>query len=235
MAGIHDKHRQRVRQEFLARGFNENTPEHKMLEMLLFYSIPRKDTNELAHKLINRFGSLAGVLEADVLQLQSVEGVGENTAALLKLILPIAGACYRKDTSKKDKFKNMDDIYFYLMRKYYGLSKETFSILSFDSSGKLVGFDFLSSGDIVSVAISTRTVMEILLARKAVSAIIAHNHPKGNALPSHSDLETTKQLVTALRQVNITLADHLILCADDYVSLRQSSEYAYIFDEHNAF
>ena len=234
MAGIHDHHRERVRKEFLTRGFNENTPEHKLLEMLLFYSIPRKDTNELAHILINRFGSFAALLEADTSELLEINGIGENTAALIKLILPLAGAYERQKAAKNKKFNNTDEVYDYIRRKYYGITKETFSVLSFDSSGRITGFDFLSSGDVSSVGITSRMVMETVLKRKAVTVIIAHNHPGDSLLPSSSDIAVTEMLINALAQVNIRLIDHLIICDNDYVSFNQSSNLQYMFKRDSA-
>ena len=229
MSGIHDKHRERVRKEFLSRGFNENTPDHKILEMLLFYAIPRRDTNELAHILINRFGSIAAVLEADVSELMEINGIGENAAALLKLILSLAGAYERSKLVKNKKFRNMDEVYEYFRKKYYGISKETFSILSFDATGRVCGFDFLSSGDVTAVGITTRMVMETILRHKATSAIIAHNHPYGSLLPSADDISATDRISNALKQINVLLIDHLIICDNDYVSLGESKNYQHFF------
>ena len=128
--GIHDGHRKRVRKEFLENGFSESTPEHKVLEMLLFYSIPRRDTNELAHELINRFGSISAVLDASPKELMKIKGVSENTAALIKLILPVA-RMYTKN--KKDSVLQLDDcdhLYKFLSGKYLGYNKEIFAITS---------------------------------------------------------------------------------------------------------
>lgn len=229
MAGIHDKHRERVRKEFLKRGFNENTPDHKILEMLLFYAIPRKDTNELAHILINHFGSLTAVLEADINELMKINGVGENAAALIKLILPIAGAYERSKLTKNTKFRNMDEIFEYFRKKYYGITNETFSILSFDAAGKVCGFDFLSSGDVAAVGITTRMVIETVIRHKATSAIIAHNHPQGSLLPSADDVIATEKISNAFKQINVLLVDHLIICDNDYVSLSVSKDYKHFF------
>lgn len=230
MAGIHDEHRKRVRKEFLEHGFNENTPEHKILEMLLFYGIPRKDTNELAHYLINKFGSLSKVLEAEPNELMKVDGIGENAASLLKLMLPVARTYYTQKQGKSVRFENMNEICDYLMKKYLGLTKEMFSITSFDSKGNLIGFDFLSSGDVASVGITSRIVIEAVLKRNAVSVILAHNHPGGNALPSIEDINVTEKISNALKHINVRLLDHIIVCSDDYVTLRQSRQYKHLFN-----
>lgn len=224
---IHDGHRQRVRKAFLDYGFNEKTPPHKVLEMLLFYSIPRRDTNEVAHELLNRFGSVAGILDAPQSELLKVDGVGENTVALLKLILPMA-RLYGEDKGKS-RFDDMDQIFRFLKNKYLGYTNEMFSILSFDNRGVLIGFDFLTAGDVASVGISTRMVIEAVLKHNAAGVIMAHNHPGGNALPSKDDIKNTELLANALRSINVHLLDHVILCSDDYVSLAQSHQYSHIF------
>ena len=107
---VHSGHRERVRQDFLKNGFNEDTPPHKIIEMLLFYSIPRKDTNVTAHELLNRFGSIAGIIDAPVEQLVKVPGVSMNTAALIKLIMPVARRYLSDKSANVDKYTNIDDI-----------------------------------------------------------------------------------------------------------------------------
>ena len=228
MSSVHDKHRQRVRKEFLARGFDESTPEHKILEMLLFYSIPRKDTNELAHNLIDRFGSLSNLLEAETKTLMEVDGVGENTAALIKLILPIAKVYQNQKKNRNSSFGSMDEIGEYLTRKYIGFTKEMFSVMCFDNMGKMCGFDFLSSGDISSVGVTSRMVLEKVLNHNATNAIICHNHPGGSAMPSSEDLELTGQIAAALKSISVRLVDHIIICGNDYVSFRQSTQYKHM-------
>jgi len=230
MGSVHDKHRERVRKEFLARGFNENTPEHKVLEMLLFYSIPRVDTNELAHILIKRFGSFSALLEAKPEEIMKVKGVGENTTALIKLMLPIIALYQNQKLKPVDRYDDMNEISNYLMKKYIGFTKEIFSVMSFDSSGRLCGFDYLSSGDVASVGISSRMVAETVIKNNATSIIIAHNHPGGNALPSADDIHVTEKIANALKHINVNLIDHIILCDDDYVSLEQSVQYKYLFE-----
>lgn len=228
--GLHDGHRERVRQEFLKNGFNENTPPHKILEMLLFYSIPRKDTNEIAHELLNRFGSVAGVLDAPVNQLTEVKGVSLNTAALIKLIIPIARRYSLEKSSKIENYSNVDEVCKYLVQRYFGYTKEVFSVTSFSGSGRMLGFDILGEGNVSEVNVSTREVVETVLKRQAVCAIIAHNHPNGVALPSEEDIAVTRNIQSALRHINIRLLDHIIIGGDDYVSLAQSRLYNDIFE-----
>lgn len=225
----HKEHRLRVRNEFLENGFSDSTPPHKILEMLLFYSIPRKDTNEIAHALLNRFGTVSDILEATPAELMTVDGIGENSAALLKLMLPIFR---RYENSKSDRgksFNSADEICEFLEKKYVGFSKEVFAVTTLDSRGRVIAFDILNQGDPSSVTITTRSVVEKVLERKAVCVVLSHNHPKGNALPSQADIETTVRLCSALSHINIRLLDHVVLCDDDYVSMAQSEQFQYIF------
>lgn len=228
---LHEGHRQRVRTEFLENGFGENTPPHKFLEMLLFYSIPRRDTNALAHKLIEEFGSLAGVLDASAEELMKIPGITENTAVLLKLIVPVARRYQADRKAAKDRYESIDDICDFLLSKYFGYSKEVFAVTSLSLSGRILGFDILASGEVSAVAFSSRKVIETVLKRNAACVIISHNHPDGPALPSSEDIEVTVALKEALAHVNVKLADHIIISDGDYVSLAHSRGFAEIFGQ----
>ncbi len=227
---LHNKHRERVRKEFLEYGISDSAPEHKLLEMLLFFSISRKDTNELAHRLINQFGSLSAVLEAPVEELVKVDGVGENTAMLLKLMIPVTKSYMISKTKKVNVYDNMDAITDFLVAKYLGYDIETFAVTTFNNKGAIVGFDILAQGDCSEVNISMRRVIEIVLKRKAVCAVISHNHPGGYAVPSKEDIEATQNIAKTLKSINVKLMDHILLCDDDYVSLAQSAVFKKIFE-----
>lgn len=228
--GIHDGHRERVKQEFLKNGFNESTPPHKIVELILFYSIPRKDTNEIAHELLNRFGSISGILDAPTQELTEIKGVSLNTAILLKLIISVA-RIYRSEKSEKQvDFANLDEVSDYILSRYFGYTKEVFSVISFSGSGRLLGFDILSEGSVSEVNISTRDIIETVLKRQAVSVILAHNHPGGTAVPSNEDIAVTKNIQSALSHINVKLLDHIVISGDDYVSMLQSRLFKKIFD-----
>lgn len=226
---VHDGHRERVKQEFLENGFNEKTPPHKIMEMLLFFSIPRKDTNEIAHDLIRRFGSIAGVLDAPVNELTKVNGISLHSASLIKLMIPIIRCYIAEKNEKKMSYSNLDEVCEYLLRKYIGYTKEVFSVVSFSSSGRMLGFDVLSKGNVSEVNISVREIVETVLKQNAVCAIIAHNHPDGVAVPSDEDIAVTKKIQSALSHINIRLLDHIIISGSDYVSMAQSRLYKDIF------
>lgn len=226
---IHDGHRQRMREEILKNGINESTPDHKVLEFLLFYSISRKDTNDIGHMLIEKFGSLSGVFDAPISELMAVDGIGERSAVLLKSIIPIARIYLSQKENKQEFFSGIDELGEFAVNKYVGIPNERAAIISLDGKGKLLGFDFLSDGDISSVGISFRDVIGILIRHNAVAAVLVHNHPSGIALPSMKDSEITKSLSDTLRNIGIYLIDHIIVGAGDFVSMAQSKDYADIF------
>ncbi len=227
--GVHDGHRKRVKQEFLKNGFNENTPPHKILEMLLFYSIPRGDTNVLAHNLLNEFGSITGVLNASTERLLKIKGIGPNSASLIKLTLTVLKSYMSEKGASVKRFGSNDDICEYINRKYIGFTKEIFSITSLAPNGILLGFDFLSEGTPTDISIPIRLIAEIAIKRDASSIILAHNHPNGVAFPTPEDVETTIRIKNSLKSIDISLLDHMIIGFDDYISMKQSYQYAQIF------
>lgn len=225
----HSGHRERMRQEFSQGGFRDNTPQHKILEMLLFYSIPRKDTNIIAHRLIDRFGSISGVIDAPEDELMKIPDISFNTVTLLKLIIPVARVYVSDKCELPNKFNNIDDICNFLLGKYFGYNREVFAITTFSNNGRKLGYDILNEGSITSVSVSTRDIIEVALKRNASCVIMSHNHPEGIALPSKEDVEMTKMVQSALRLINVKLIDHIIIAGDDYVSMAQSRSYKYIF------
>lgn len=227
---IHDGHRERVRAEILEGNFNSKTPPHKVLEALLFYSIPRGDTNELAHRLIDRFGSFERVFEADIKTLMTVKGVGEKTAMQLRLIGIAIKRSYENRHREIKRFNSMDDLGNMLLEKYHGVNREMVSVVCFDATGKLVGFYEVGEGDIDAVGISIRSVFEAVIESNAEVVVLAHNHPGGQALPSQADLDATKRLGEALKGINVYLADHILLEDNDYVSLKISPQFKYLFE-----
>ena len=226
---LHDGHRKRVKEKFEQHGFDENTPEHEVLEMLLFYSIPRRDTNTIAHNLINRFGSLCGVLEAPKEDLVEIDGISGNSALLIKLMLPIAHIYSSKKCNCQKCFKSIEQIGDFLLNKYFAYTDEVFSVISVDASGKLLGYDVVERGNLRTVGIPIRKLVETVIKRKSPCIIIAHNHPSGIALPSEYDVKTTIEIMQAMSHIDVKLLDHFIIVDGDYVSMAQSRRYDDIF------
>ena len=221
---VHDGHRERLRQRFLTEGL-DNFTDIQVLELLLFYCIPRRDTNELAHALKARFGSLSQVLEARPEELMKVEGIGFNTAVFLSLI-PAAGRFYSVDRLSHTKIlRTTDECGEYLLHFFGGRSQETVFLLCLDAKCKVLSCQQIGEGSVNSAGVPIRKVVETALAVNATSVVLAHNHPSGLAVPSHEDIVTTRRVAMALDAVEINLADHIIVADDDFVSMAQSGHY----------
>lgn len=227
---LHKGHRERVKEKFLELGFTDSTPDHEVLELILFYSIPRQDTNPIAHRLINKFGSLAGVLNASYEQLIEVEGISAHSATLIKLIPATASAYMRSYESNDSSLVTASNAGDYLVERYQFLgNEEVFSVLSFNAIGQMKSFDIIEKGDIATVGVSVRKIMEVLIRAKAHSVVFAHNHPSGIALPSQEDVTITAKLRDSLLPLGITVSDHIIISGKDYVSLAQSERFKELF------
>lgn len=218
---MHDGHRKRLRQRFLEEGLDHFT-DVQVLELLLFYCIARQDTNPIAHRLLEHFGSLSRVLEAPVAELCKVEGVGENTAIFLRLVTQ-AGSFYLKDRAAQTKvLPTLESCAQFLQPYFYGQNVETVYLLCLDAKCKLLCCKKMSQGNVNSTEISIRKIVETALSANASSVLLAHNHPGGIAIPSYADIRTTLNVASALQAVDVHFIDHLVICDDDYVSLMQS-------------
>lgn len=218
---IHDGHRQRLKELFRKEGL-DNFYDYQALELLLYYCIPRKDTNPMAHALLDRFGTLAQVLEAPVEELMQVEGIGENAATFLHLVTEI-GRYYLVNRAEQVKvLPTLEDCARYLIPRFYGRRNEVVFLLCLDAKCKVLCCKELGEGVVNSTHISVRKIMETALAVNATTVVLAHNHPSGVAIPSADDVQTTKRIAAALSAVDIHLADHIVVAEDDYVSMVQS-------------
>lgn len=216
--GMHDGHRERLRAQFLAGGLDP-MPDVKVLELLLFYTIPRRDVNPLAHELLERFGSLAGVMEAPVEELACIPGISEATATHLHLI-PQAARRYLRDVSGRVRvLNNTKRIGEYLLPYFFAERDEVVYLLCLDAKCKPLCVRLISRGSVNSAAVEPRKVVQAALSANATSVVLAHNHPSGIALPSQEDRDVTALVYRALSAVDILLVDHLIIAGADYVSL----------------
>lgn len=219
--GIHEGHRERMKQEFLQGGL-AHVSEPRVLELLLFYSRLQGDVNPLAHRLLDTFGSLAGVLDASPDDLRKVPGVGENTVVLLKLIPAIAARYLASRTSAEVILSDSATLHALFTPYFFGARNEMSFLACFDSKLKLLGVRPLSEGTPNANEISLRKISTEALALGATVIVLAHNHPSGLATPSQEDISSTLYIRSALRPLGITLYDHVILTDDDMVSLRDS-------------
>jgi len=222
---IHRDHRQRLRDRFLKEGL-DNFDELYVLELLLFYCIPRVDTNPIAHRLLDHFGSLNNVLNATAEELEKVEGIGKNTSTFLSLITQV-GRYYQVRQSEPGKIlRTIDQCGNYLVPYFFGREQETVFMLCLDAKCKVICCKMVGEGSVNSANIPIRRVVEMALAANATTVILAHNHPSGLAIPSADDILTTQRIAAALKTVEIVLADHIVVSKDDYVSITQSNYYS---------
>jgi len=214
---VHAGHRRRLRGRFRTHGL-DSFNDHNALELLLFYAQPRGDTNPLAHTLMKRFGSFAGVFDASLDDLEKTDGVGENTATLIKLVTQIAR---RYHISRRQPEKVLGSSHAageFMLPYFFGEPDECVYICCLDSKRTVLGVQPLFRGDVNSVAFSMRRLVESALSYNAAGVILAHNHPSGIALPSSEDSETTRRAEAALSAVGIALVDHIVVADDDFVS-----------------
>jgi DNA repair protein RadC len=225
---MHEGHRSRLKERFLKEGLDSFEP-HNIVELLLFFGIPYKDTNEIAHDLISTFGSLSGVIDASYEDLVKIKGVGENAATLIKLIAPLSRAYMDDKYSQGEILNTTEAAGKFLLGKYRFRDDEFFSMTCVDSNCRLISFNIVSQGSINATEVSVRKAVEIAVKTSANGVIIAHNHPGGLALPSQADIFATQKLIDALRMINVYVIDHIIICGEDYVSLAQSKKYKNMF------
>ena len=218
--GLHDGHRQRLIQRFLEEDLDNFEP-HNVLELLLFYAIPRKDTNELAHVLMDTFGSLKGVFDAPYEELIKVTGIGPNTAALLKLVPSLTRTYYSSDARSVilDTSEKSGE---YFLPYYIGQTEEVVRLACLDAGGKVISNQILHRGSANAAEVNIRKIVNIALRNNAMGVILAHNHPGGLPLPSEEDVATTKSIREALIPMGILLMDHIIVAGQDYVSMARS-------------
>ena len=222
---LHEGHRQRVREKFLQGGFDVFS-DHEILELLLFYCIPRRDTNELAHKLINRFGSVEKVLNAPCEELEQIEGISAGVSAYFRLIVETHKYLSLAHASKNVFLKNVEQTCDYIKNYFIGEKNEAVYLLCLDAKRAVIGCYKIGEGSVTSTNVSTRTIVNKAISTNAVSVILAHNHPGGFAIPSPDDITTTMNIADALRSVEVILADHIIIADDDVISMRQSGVFA---------
>ena len=221
--GVHAGHRGRLKKRFLEEGLDHFQP-HEVLELLLFYCLPRRDTNELGHELIRQFGSLAGVLQAPAGELAKIPGIGKEAATFLTLVAQLE-RYYRTHRNDDKILSTLNECGEYLENCFRNRRNETVMLLCLDAKCKVICCKEVGEGSVNSAAVPIRRIVEMALGVNATSVVLAHNHPSGLAIPSGEDIQTTKRLSLALEAVEIVLADHVIVADDDFISLRQSGYY----------
>ena len=210
-----------MRQRFLKGGL-ENFADHEVLELLLYYAIPRQDTNPIAHALMERYGALSAVLNAPVEDLKKVPGIGESAAILLKLAPQVYSRARLADAEQETVLNTVSRVGAYLLERFSGERNEVLYQLCLDRKGRLLACKRLGEGGVTNVDLNVRLLMENAILTSASVVILAHNHPSGVALPSDDDRAATKRAKDALDTIGVKLVDHIIVADGDFVSMEQS-------------
>ena len=214
MSSVHDGHRQRMKQQFAEHG-GEGMNDIQFLEMLLYYAIPRSDTNELAHALLKRYGTIRGVLDAELSDLRQIEGIGSNAALFLKTVREALRRYMTSPLQEKGFICSYGDAGRYFLPILQYETEEKVYLMCLNGRGGIISCAQVASGTLSVVNVSIRKLVD-------EAAVLAHNHPAGFAIPSVEDRTFTQELKKALQLMDVRLMDHIIVADGDYVSFAQS-------------
>ena len=209
-----------MKERFLENGCR-SFQDHEVLELLLFYSMPRKDTNELGHKLLAHFGSFDRVFDAPVEEILKVDGIGMHSAILLKSIPEIARRYRMSKISDGNDMQSLERAGDFLVEHYMPLRCEQVCMILLDNRQRMISFEVVHEGSANSSDLNIRRIVEIALAKGAASVILAHNHPNGELMPSDTDIATTRYLIKAFEPIDLHLREHILVAGDRYLPIVQ--------------
>ncbi len=207
---IHAGHRERVRENVTTNGYSQ-LEDHRLLELLLFYSIPRGDTNEIAHNLIEECGSLYNVLKADPEKLKRVKGIGDNSTVFIGALNELYERLSGEGCDGKTTYGKTFELSRLARCKFRNLNVEQIHLYCFDKAMHLLKTFLITEGDFNSVEIDLKLITTSAISVDASFVAIMHNHPHSSELPSVSDIDATRQISVHLRKMGILLADHIII------------------------
>ncbi len=214
----HNGHRARVFDEVHDGGIPFFT-DIKLLETALFFVKPRSDTNVVAHNLLDTFGSVEGVVNADPLQICGVEGCGQRTADFFTVLSEIYRRVNLSDGKKGKIFFSIDQIGKFFVNKFKGVNKERVMLLTLDNKNAFIDCRVIHEGTVSSSTVSVRDIMKVALDFNATRIVVAHNHPLGNASPSDDDIVLTRMLRRALTHVDVDFVEHILVADGNYMPL----------------
>lgn len=217
MAG-HEGHRERMKRRFLRHGL-DSFDDHQALELLLFYAVPRQDTNELAHRLLDAFGTLDKVFEALPEELMKVSGVGENTAALIRLVPQVTQKYLIARESVGTTLPDREAVGRFLLPRFMNQRVEIVLLICLDAKMKVLDCRQIGSGGLNSASFSIRDIVQYCLFQNARYAVLAHNHLNGVAVASSEDIYATREVKKALELVGVRLLEHIIVTGKDFAAL----------------
>lgn len=218
---IHSGHRERLRKRAIDSNL-DGFEEHQILELLLTFDIPQKDTNPIAHNLIKEFGSLSGVLDADLEELINVDGISTYSASFLSLLKDVFRKYRQSSTSNIYKICNSKDAINLCCHELNGLKEEKLLVLCLDNQNKIISKKILGTGVSNQTIVPIRKIVDVVVKSNCSNVIISHNHPNGDSSPSSADDLTTKNLVFTLSLSGIKLLDHIVVGENNSYSYFQS-------------
>ncbi len=217
---VHEGHREKLKQRFLKEGLNA-FEDHQVLEMLLFYTIPRRDTNEMAHRLLNKYGTLESLFDASPEDLMQKGGVTPNTAIFLSMVPQLARKYMLIKQGKRPVLDSSVKAGNYVISLFIGKNYEAFYVICLNSQNKINYTALVHEGTINEAPVYPRIIVETALRYKASSVILAHNHPGGSLKPSNADIEVTRKICDALKTISINVIDHMICAGNAYFSFAE--------------
>lgn len=220
MAGEHAGHRQRMRERF-REGQLEGFAPHEVLELMLFYAIPQRNVNPLAHRLLDHFGTFNAVLDAPYEELMKVEGMGEYAATLVKLFQAVSARYAQNLTQERKVLPNRGAAQRHCLSLFHGQRQEHFYVVCLDSRMSVIRNELIAKGTLDEVPAYPRMVVEAVMRHNAHAAILCHNHPGGSEIPSAQDVEMTRQIVSVLGGIGVLLVDHMVIAGDRCLSMVQ--------------
>jgi DNA repair protein RadC len=218
--GIHSGHRKRVRDRYVTSGL-DSFEDYQLLELLLFYCCPRKDTNALAHKMLNEFGNLYTLFEADPVEITRRCEVSENVGVFISLIPSVARRYFASKWDKKITLDNSRKVGEYAISLFVGRTVEVLYMICLNGQSQLIHTAKISEGTLNESRLYVRDFVETAIKYKASSVILAHNHPSGSLVASSNDIRATSKVMSALETVSIAVLDHIIVAGEQYMSFSE--------------
>ncbi len=210
-------HRERLRRRFMNSGL-KGLHDYEAMELLLTFVIPRRDVKPIAKDLLSHFGSLSGIMDASVRELEKVNGIGENAAVLINLVKELCGAYLSDKMLHADVLSTPKDVRNFSRMKLSGLPEEAFMVIYLNIKNHVITHDVLVHGTVDQAAVYPRQIVKCTLENNASGIILVHNHPSGICDPSCEDIKMTDAVKAALDTIDVKLLDHIIVGKSGYYS-----------------
>jgi DNA repair protein RadC len=214
------EHRKRLKERYEKTGM-EGLQDYEILELLLFYAIPQGDVKARAKELLKRFGSLKGVLDADLKALREVSGIGDHSSLFFRVVRDVRTLYLRQGAELKEQISSTKELIDYCLASMGGLKDEHFAVIYLNARNRIIQVETIQEGIVNQAVVYPRKVLEKALKHKASAIILVHNHPSGHVRPSDADIRLTRVLQDAARVMDIVLHDHLIVGENRFFSFRE--------------